>query len=788
MKNDLKIITRNLIKNPVFGIVIISGFAFSLAISILLASYVFNESSYDKGFPDVDRIYRLCVNNGITSFRADKVDDIRKNYPEIERVCRYENGSADVVSGKSPFRIQNLVKTDKEFFKIFSLHIRSGDSDEPLPDNNSIAISASLAREIFGNSDPSGQVLIINHSKKFTITAVFDDLQQKSSILANAVIRWENVPDFGGEWRDGLWYSRLFIQLKDKSDPAQLAMKLSKDYAQDHYLKQNFRLLPLKNSYMSPLTMDNSSQTLHADLKSITLFGIVTILCLLISVLNFVILFTSSHLDRVKEIGIKRVTGAGRYQIFRQFITETVVISLFAFILGIYIALLFEKPFEALIHKELPVLLALHFPNILFVIPGVLILGVLSGFYPAVVISRYNPSSIFGDYSGREKVRMKNGLSVLQYLISITMVVAFIIMTRQNNLLTNKDIGFTKEQLINIDIPWEIKGKLPLIKQKLLGNPYIKSCTVSHGIPGRVSLWGAWSEAGDKYNYNGNIPFFTVDPDFFKVFDAEFIEGRGFREDDWEKSVVINESAFRLTGWKSIDGQVLKGIPTPEQAFGGASKEEIDKNSLKVVGVIRDINVEKLNQAVSPTIFECSDHFGISYLTCRVIPGDYPGVIADMKKTWNEVCPDFVFKYQFYDEWLDTLYNNEKQTALIIKTFTLLSIILTCLGTFGIIYFVSRRKTKEIGVRKVHGAKTINILNLLIWDIFKWIIIAYIIALPLSYFIMNSYLQGFAYKTTLNWWVFALAGLFALGIAIITIIWQSMSAARRNPVDSLRYE
>jgi len=787
MRNSLKIIIRNLIRNPVFGFVTIAGFAFSLAISLLLASYVFNETSYDRSFPGIYRIYRLCVEKGITTFRGDKIRELKDKYPEIEKICRYDNRSSELVYEKVPFAITNLVKTDNDFFNIFSLKIRNGNTEDPLPGNNNLAISSSFAKTIFGSADPIGQTINIEHRKDFTVTAVFDDMPEKSSIQAQAIIRWENVNDFGGEWRSGIFYSRYFFLLNGKGDPVKLGEKITQDYSPDHYMKQSFRLLPFKKSYLSPLTMEGSSETLHADLQSILLFSVVTILILVISILNFVILFTSNHLGRIKEIGIKKVTGAGRKEIFRQFIFEAVIISFVAFVLGIYLSTLLEIPFTSLIQKDFTVLAALHFPNILLVIVGVIIVGVLAGFYPAVVISKYKPASIFGDSAVKGKLQMKNGLSILQYLISIVMIVSLIVMTRQNSLLTNKDLGFTKEQLVNIKIPWEIKDKLSLIKDKLASNPYIKSCAVSHGIPGRIALWGMWGDTIREYGYNGNVPSFTVDPDFFKVYDAEFLQGRGFEKRDWKKSVIMNESAFRLTGWKSIEGKVVRGIPTSEQAFGG-NPAEIAKNSLDVVGVIKDINVEKLNQPVAPTIFECSDDFGVSYLTCRILPGDYSGVINSIKKTWNSVCPEFLFDYQFYDEWLDTLYKSEVHSAYIIRLFAIFSIILSCLGTFGIIHFISRQKTKEIGVRKVHGAKILDIIRILSWSILKWIIVAYLIAIPLSYFIMQKYLQGFAYKTTLSWWIFAFAGLFALGIALLTISWQSWRAATRNPVEALRYE
>ena len=787
MKKQLKIIFRNLRRNPVSGFVTIAGFAFSLAIALLLASYIFNESGYDKSFPNINRIYRLCIENGITSFRGDLIAEMKKDYPDIESMCRYDNGSIELAYEKSPFAVTNIVKTDNDFFKIFSLNIRSGNSEDPLPDNNSMAISTSFARTIFGNSDPVGKTVKIQHIKDFIISTVFDDLPEKSSIQAQAIIRWENVNDLGGEWRNGIFYSRLIFLLNEKSDPVKLAEKLTRAYSADHYMKQPFRLLPFRKNYMSPLTAQSESATNHADLQSILLFSIVTLLILVISILNFIILFTSNHLGRAKEIGIKKVTGAGRKEIFRQFVSEAIVITFISFVLGIYLSVLLETPFTYLIQKEFPVLDALRYPNILLVIPGVIIIGLLAGFYPAVIISKLKPATIFGNAAVKGKLTMKSGLSVMQYLISIVMIVSLVVMTRQNSLLTNKDLGFTKEQLVNIKVPWEIKDKLPVIKEKLLNIPYVKSCAVSHGIPGRVALWGLWDEARSKYGYNGNLPCFTVDPDFFKVYNVEFLQGRDFEQSDWEKSVIINEAAFRLTGWESIEGKVLKGIPTPEQAFGG-SKSDYENNSLNVVGVIKDINVEKLNQPVSPTVFECSDHFGISYLTCRLLPGNYTGVIDDIKEIWKQVSPESIFEFQFYDEWLDTLYKSEIHTAYIIRIFALISIILSCLGTFGIIHFISRQKIREIGIRKVHGAKIIDIIRILNWSVVKWIVVAYIIAVPLSYLMMLRYLQGFAYKTALSWWIFLLAGITALGIAVLTVSFQSWRAATKNPSDALRYE
>ncbi len=359
-------------------------------------------------------------------------------------------------------------------------------------------------------------------------------------------------------------------------------------------------------------------------------------------------------------------------------------------------------------------------------------------------------------------------------------------MTRQNNFLKNKDIGFSKEQLIQVKVPWEVKDKLPLIKEKLKNNPFIIAGTISHGIPGNVSLWNLWNEPREKYNFQGSLPSFTVDADFFKVFDADFIQGRSFEPGDWNKSVIINETAFKLIGEKFIDDLYLNGIPTPDQAFGNGKDNQF--KPLKVIGVIKDINVEKLNQPVAPTVFQCTDYFGVSYLTFRVLPGNYPDVVKNIRDAWNEFCPDFVFNYRFYDEWINSLYTEEQNTASVIRIFALLSIILSCMGTFGIIHFVIRRRIKEIGIRKVNGARVVTIIGILNLSTLKWIGLSFCAGVPVAWFLMQKYLNGFAYKIDLSWWIFVLAGIIVLAIALLTVSWQSWRAATRNPVEALRYE
>ena len=700
MKNRIKVLIRILLKDKVFSIITIGGLAVSLGITILLASYLVNESTYDKGHPNLEQIYRLSADKRLVTFDESWKSEIEAMYPEIKKVSRYDNTKMDVVCNDEPYNIEHVIKADDAFFQLFPLNFIFGDKENPIPTNNCVAISSSLANRLFGNKSPLGEIINVRHRKSMTVSAVFDDFDKKSSIQAQMIMKWENVNSFGGESRSQVFHTRLFLLLNEGVDTSQLEEKISNDFTERHYAKRPFRLLPFRKSYLSPLTMGRISQTLHADLNSILLYSAVTVLILIISILNFIILSTSNHLSRLEEIGLKKTIGAGRKELFRQFLYESMVVSIISSIVGGLLAWGLKGYFETLVKKDIPVDMILTFPYFVYFLFGVIAIGFIAGFYPSVIISKFKPSSIFQSSLKGNRLRIKSGLSVIQYTISLILIISVVIMMRQNTLLVNKDIGFSKEQLICINIDWQVKDKIPLLKEQLLKNPYIKNCTASHGIPGRPTLFGMWVDAREKYEYNGNIPHFSVDPDFFKTYDVQFIHGRGFEQRDWGKAVVLNESAFRLTGWESIEEKMVK----VSEGFQGKTKE------LPVIGVVKDFNVEKLNQPIAPTSFDCSYNYGVSYLTCKILPGDYQNVMTYIEDVWNETCPQFLLNTHFYDVWLDSLYKQERHSAYVIRLFAILAIIITCMGTLGVIHFTSRQRIKEIGIRKVNGAKVSEIL------------------------------------------------------------------------------
>jgi len=783
MKNRLKVLFRVLQKDKIFGSITIGGLALSLSIILLLSAYIFNEYAYDNEIPNIKNIYRLCTDKKIANVDENWKTDFEEKFAEIKFACRYGNNLSEAIVENEPYSIEYLVKTDKEFFDIFSIKFAFGDSQNPLPTQNSIAISSTLAQNIFGNENPIGKTVNIGHRKDFIISSVFIDFYEKSSVQAQAIIWWENVKDIGGSLNlNGTHHSNLFVMLNENTSSVQLEEKITNNYSELHYTKRPFKLLPHKNSYMSSLTYTKEAATLHANLNSIKLFSLASILILIISVLNFIILSISNHISRYKEIGLRKTIGAGREEIFKQFLFEAVTISFIAFAFGVGLALLFESTFSSLIQKEIPFTQIFQAPHIFYILSGVLFIGVLAGLYPSIVVSRFNPISIIQSKVKIDRMQIKSGLSVVQYSISIILIVSVIVMKRQNSFVKNKDIGFTKEQLICINTGLLTKDKIPLLKQQLSSNSYINSCTASLGVPGRIREMGKWQEAREKYNYKGNVPYYTVDSDFFKVFDINFIQGRDFQFSDRGKSAIITKKTLELTNWESIEGKYLFDVDKT------STDNSAHKNQLKVVGVINNFGTEKSPHDIGPTVIECSDNFNADYITCRVIPGDYNKVIKDIEKTWKEVYPGYVFNYHFYDTWLDSRFKKEQHAAYVMKIFAILAILISCLGTFGIIYFISKQRIKEIGIRKTNGAKVIDIMKTLNWSFIKWIVIAFIISIPAAYFIMHKYLEDFAYKTTLSWWIFVLAGVLALGIALLTVSWQSWRAATRNPVEALRYE
>jgi putative ABC transport system permease protein len=767
MTKFFRLFYRNLIRNKTFSIIAIAGFTLSLTIVLLLSAFVSYESSYDSFHTNIDQLYRLIRESGGSGLNEDNINFLQTDYPEIESVCRYNNSGATITWNQQTSKFPILLQTEESFFSMFEVEFLQGNPSLALASKDNILISDKLSAQLFETGNSIGETIIINHNMPFKVTAIYKSMPNNSSFQPDAIIHRdtkEMVESINNNGRV-TFYNRFVLKLNPNSDPNFLETKLSNDLRAHDLETGDVRLVSFKNSYMN-MSATGNSHLKHTNLFLIVILAGIALIIVVVSGLNYIILFTANNLTRLKEIALKKTVGANSDQIFRQFLMESVFLCIISFFLAVIAAQLIHPTFENIVGNSFPMSSIMTFPTLLYIIAGVLLVAIVSGWLPSIVVSQFSPSSLF--HSGKSRsLKIKSGLLTVQYAVTITLIIALIVISRQIGFVKNKDLGFDSDQLIRLDVHSRLADKLPILKRELIKHPQIIDATASVGGPGQVIAGTSWQDARDA-GWTDVIPCILSDTDFFSVFNAPIIAGRTFNANEQENVVVINETALKLVGWTSLEGRKINGNT--------------------VIGVVRDIHVKDMHRTIGPTFFINKPDLEYSWLSVRVSPDDIPGTIQYIEKTWKEICPKFAFNYHFYDEWIGAMYKTEEQLAFAIRLFVIFAILIACLGTFGVVQFTTNRRTKEIGIRKVNGASSGEIIRLLNMDFLKWVGIAFCCAAPLSYLIMRLWLQNFAYRTALSWWIFILAGLIAFMIAILTISWQTWRAARRNPIEALRYE
>lgn len=767
----LKILIRSLIRNKVTSFITIVGFSVSISMALILIAFLIKEFSYDKSYPNIDRIYRVLANENVSSIREDVCDYLVENYPEIEEACHYNNYETTVTYNDKPFS-GNMIVSDPTFFDIFSSQFLIGSSQTSLNNLNDVVITESFAQKIFGNENPVGKTLVAEYKESLVVTGIIKDFSETSSIQGDFItnsklkIRWEGSSDGHG---NRIANFRIFALMKNVGDVTGLQNLLTNDLSSKQYEIGNsissIKLLPFAKSYFAQGI--NRSQTNHANLKLIKLLSIISVIIILLAVFNYVNLSTAAYSERVKEIGIKKSIGAVRGQIFSQFIFESIFICSLSFVLAIFLAYLWLPFFEKFLGTDVLVNILFHPLWLGWLIAGIFVISLISGLYPALSVSKLKPLTILmkREVTKQNSIGFRAVLNILQYVVSVSLIIALIVLSRQIDYVRTKDFGFDTDKLIRVNVHWRLADKTGLIRDKLLSYPTIKNVCFSHGSPGSIYSSSSWDVFGDQNNIISEL---SVDSAFFNVFQIPIIQGRKLLPSDFGKVCYINETAYKKTGWDSLEGKSYHGM--------------------EVIGIVKDFNFENLYNSITPLVVSVSSRMGVSHLTLRVSSENFPQTIDALNKTWSEVCTGHALNYRFYDQWLNSMYKNEEKLTASIRLFAVLAIIISCLGILGLAEFSIKKRVKEIGIRKVNGAKVSGILTMLNKDFIKWVVVAFVIATPIAYYVMNKWLENFAYKTTLSWWIFALAGLLALGIALLTVSWQSWRAATRNPVEALRYE
>ena len=803
-KNNIIISFRNLKKQKALTIINVLGMSVGLAACLLIGLFILDELSYDKDFKDGDRIYRVVLETAETRWAGSPgplAEGLKIDFPEVEqstRIMKFPEVDKMLLKSELNGELKQFYETkgyyaDSTFFDMFDFEFVAGNPETALNAPNSLVLSASLARKFFGDSDPVNQPLTIGlpfGEFEYTITGIFEDGKSKSHIDANYFLSMENNDIGNAVKRMNNWasnnifytYVKLFPNSDEKAFEAKLPEFFDRHGAEDlkamgGYSK-SLLLQPLQDIYLhSGIEYELG---IIGNVVTLYVFGSVAIFILLIACINFMNLATARSEKRSKEVGIRKVLGANKVALVRQFLGE----SLFISILGLFVALLLSfvlmPYFNQLTGKNLDLTLGI-FPMISVLLLAV-VAGLVAGIYPAFFLSSFTPIKVLkGKFRGNlSGFSLRHVLVVFQFAISACLILMVFVIKNQLNFVQNQDLGFSKEQQLVIPLKSETAvAKYEVLKASLLQNPSIKSVTMASTYPGIESIESMMYYADGKSVADVvNITNAYVGNDFVETLGFRLLEGRSFTEDYSSDLplMILNESAVKSLGYEVADA-VGKKI---HYEWRG------ELNTLEIVGVVKDFNYQSLHTQINPYAFIKENRGG--YLIANFAGQNASDVLENAQENWANLNVSEPFVYSFLDQDFQRNYEKEERISTIIISFALLAIFIACLGLYGLTSFMTEQRTKEIGIRKTMGATDWNIVSLLSKDFGKTVLIAILISIPFSIYLSNAWLANFAFKIELQWWYFIGSGVTALLIAMLTVSFQSIKTALMNPVDSLRSE
>lgn len=787
-KLQLKIVLRNLVRNKLHSSINIIGFAIGIAVFIMISLYVNYNLSFDKFQTNRSQVYKVFIGDD-EGIPAPVINILKANFSEIENTVRHNDwygGGRDgyLKTEAETYNITDLLFADNAFFDVFSFETIQGDVKTALQQPNTILLTKSYAQRIYGDMDPTGQLLkyqskSLNIKFDLTVKGVIEDAPSNSTIKFNSIVSMSTISanhirqgNIDNDWSN--WGFSSYVKINNKSEIKQLNNKAQSFWT--GFVKDKWGIEPnaeaAANYQLSFVPLDEVH--FHGSNQRTFIYVLMAIglIILIVAIINYVNLSMAIFSKRIKEIGLKKVIGSTRINMFWQFINESLVITGISSILSLLLILVFN-PYYAKITGFNDLLGSgnLIIYSILFM-AGIAIIGIVSGVYPALYLTSLSPINALKKerITGKRGSILKNSLIVFQFAISITLIIGVIIISKQVHYMKNKELGYKIDHVVYFSQSGEIGKKYDVFKQKLLSNPNIKSVCRTNSHLGRD-----WNMSS-KHKVNGEFKKYmatTIDPDFVKTMGVELVDGRDLSWDirsDLDHAVLVNEQFVKKMELNPAVGSIVSFL---------------DKE-VTVVGVVKDFHNTSMHHAIEPCLLSYRNWN--ANVNLKISNMNMAETIAIIENTWDEFAPDMPFEYQFLDKTYDKLYKSDEELGFLIWLFSILAVCIASLGLFGLISFTTQQRRKEIGVRKINGAKIYEVVSLLNQDILKWVAVAFIIASPMSGFLMSKWLQTFAYRIDLSWWIFALAGLIAMGLALLTVSWQSWKAARRNPVESLRYE
>jgi putative ABC transport system permease protein len=798
-KNYFKIAFRNIWKNKLFSAVNIIGFAIGLASSLLILLFVNNEISFEKMHKNRDKIYRVSVNltHGdskipFASVMPPLAPALKEEYPEVlesVRIRQVQPGFKLEYENRQ-FDAEDFVYTEPSFFEIFSFELIQGSELEALIEPFSIIISQKMAAKYFGNDYPIGKTVSDNDGNVYTITGVlktpvtntqldFDFLGSYSSLKAMG-----HYSDGWGQFGTDHTYILTSVELNVAEFEAKLPELVEKNTNSAMAFMIGLVVHPLNKIYFH--SSMNNEFTPSGDINQVYLFSAIAFLIVLIASLNFMNLSTARSAHRSKEVGMRKVFGSNKSQLIRQFLSESVVMTLFSIILGLIIFSFLYPELNNFIGRDLSVNYMKNPLTILVILVLAVVVGILAGLYPAFFLSRFKPITAIQAKSGKAKTLFRKIMVITQFTIAITLIIITITVFKQLSFVRQTDLGFDKENKLIVNVPGGASGEdAEILKNEFSQIPGVELATACFSAPGSggALVINAITDDGNPETPPEGIMVnaLTCDYDYIPLFELELTDGRNFDPEiasDEISGVILNEAAVEEFGLENPVGSEFD-LPVGQVEEGAKST---------VIGVVKDFHYRSLREEISPLVLFLENTYFQQVVVKYSSKTDVSELVANLKTKWEELFPDTDFDYSFVDEEYNALYDADEKMGKLFFFFSLLIIFVACLGIFGLTSFLSEQRSREIGIRKVMGSSVAEIMRLLTADFTKWVIAANVLAVPIAWYAMSKWLQNYSYRTPLSLWVFLLAGMITLTISLLTISFQTFRAANLNPVETLKYE
>lgn len=770
IKSYLKIALRSFTRNITFSLINLFGLSIAFALFIMLSLYIKSELTTDKHIKNIENIHCLVEKNRNHIFGSGMFSEfVDKRYPEIKKVCRsiIFDGEFFLEDGHFIY-FDKVALVDSTYFTIFKNKAVIGDLDHALDTPNGMVLTESSARALFKDENPIGKKVKWNNRYDLVVNAVIPDIPENSTYVPDVFISIISLNSFSRSLTNPTdWGINTFVELDQNADITLLEQKLSKDLLTQFGRDANWGLIPYSDIYFNQ-KIQVPDEFRRGNKQFIMLFIGIAFFIILIACINYINLTTAKAGSRAREVGIRKVVGAYKQKLIKQFLGESIFMIFISLILGFLLAELAIEEFNRLAQTSLQVKAFYFFPfNVFFIIAAIL-LGSISGLYPAIALTSFKTVEVIKGKVSRSKggVIARKSLMVFQFTISLIMIVGTIVIYCQINYVKNVNLGFDKENVIRLKTKDNAYVNAQDFKDELLAIPGVDKIAFANAVPGNITN-GMFTKVNGK---DINMRHLKCDPTYFDLMGFQMISGRNFSSEDESDRAgryIMNEAAAKIYGWED---------PYKIKLWG-----------FTLIGVVKDFNYQSLHQPIGPLFITFLDN--MNEIVIRISGTNQTSTIDKIENAWIQKYPEDPFNFEFVDQVIDQQYKAEERLGNIISYFSVFALIIACMGLLGMTSFMVEHRQKEIGIRKVHGGTVKKIVSMLSFEFVKWVLLAFIISVPLSYYIMKSWLaKNFTYQVEMEWWVFVLSGFAVVAISLLTVSIQAYRAANMNPADSLRYE